>query len=152
MRTAAVGVLLLVGSSLVMGHGDEGESAAKPVSLQEIHQRGVEGRLGVKLGTIVTIKGSVVPNTSRSKADVSERFFLSIEQIDGESLDKPIQFPFRSKFDSKPLPKIGDEFSYVAYETGRFEGTPDGEFDYVQAYADIGFGFGTELLLIAETK
>lgn len=149
MKTIGVGTLLLAGVAMAVAAGDD-KQPATPIPLAEIHERGVEGRLGVRLGTIVTVSGEVVPNTSGTKVFADVPFFLSILSVDSRELKEPVLYPFEARLGAKvELPQIEDLFTYVAYEAGRFDGSPDGEFEYVLPYASVGFSFETKLVVLA---
>ena len=84
--------LLIVASACLCGVGLfatlGGASAtppAAPIPLQEIQTRGIEGRLGFRLGTVISVAGHIVPNASRAKADVDEPFFA--QALTGMPLD-----------------------------------------------------------------
>jgi hypothetical protein len=122
----------------------------RPVLLKDIAERGVEGRLGVRLGTIVEAAGEVVANTSRAMIDADVPFFLQINTVDGRDLDKPVlyRFDMANQWVKVKTPKIGDSFRYAGYETGGFGGSPAGEFDYVGEYATTGYGFATRFAIL----
>lgn len=145
MRSAIIGIgcLLIVALATMFVLARDAPKAKRepPVPLKEIQERGVEGRLGPRLGTIVEVSGKVVPNTSRAKVDVGEPFFLRIEQVDGHTLEKPLPYapsamPLHREISGL---KVGDSFRCVGYESGRFEGLADGESKYVEVRAGQPF-------------
>jgi hypothetical protein len=145
----AVGAILAI-ALLTIVRADAADQPAAPIPLQEIRERGIEGRLGVRLGTIVRISGTVVANRSRNKRDMGEPYFLKIDAIDGRDLEEPVLYAYRKHgFAELEPPKIGDKFRYVAYEDGAFRGAVDGEEKYILPYADVGFGFETEIQVLA---
>jgi hypothetical protein len=118
-----------------------------PISLDELCARGVAGRLGVPLGTFVTVSGVVIPNTSLAKASVSEPFILRVERVAGRHLDPPVEY-FSSSFplsNEATALKIGDRFECRGYETGGFNGWVDDPQDQsAPRVAHSGYGFGVE--------
>jgi hypothetical protein len=50
----------------------------RPISLHDVAERGINGRLGVRLGTIVEVAGQVVPNSSNSKAELDAPFSCAL--------------------------------------------------------------------------
>jgi len=123
-----------------------------PLTLREIQARGIEGRLGLKLGTVLQVAGEVVPNTSRKKAEAGDPFFLRITTVNGTPLKQPVEYRFLSHpLANVPQPKIGDTFRFAGYETGAYTGSPDHEFDYIPAYQTTGFAFNTEFLILKAT-
>lgn len=145
---------IALGAALAVAATQAKEGERKPpISLQDLRDRGVAGHLGVPLGTIATIVGQVVKNDSRNKADSAEPFFLQIEKVDGMKLPQPVKYPFRpQQFAKLPQPKIGEAFQYVAFETGGYDGSPQGEFDFVPAYQTINYDFITSLVILAVKK
>ena len=151
-RTLTIVALLLAVSTIV------GVAAAKrpttapvaPLTLSEVDSSGIAGRLGCRLGTVVTLAGQIVANSSRAKADVDEVFFLKVERVDGKSLHSPALFTSRDLPLVRGIPalKVGDKFQCAGYETGEYTGSPPGEFKYVPAYATTGFGFGTRFVVL----
>jgi hypothetical protein len=129
---------------------DPASQPVRPIAISELRARGIEGRLGSPLGTILEVSGIVVANTSRAKADISEPFFLRIEEVNGKKLDPPEELPSRNLPLAHLAPelKVGDRFHCVGYETGGFEGTPPGVFDYVTPYPATGFGFALRFVPI----
>jgi hypothetical protein len=122
---------------------------SREISVDAIRDNGVMGRLGRPLGTMLTVSGVAVPNTSRRKADASEALFLKITAVDGQPLAKPVEFPFRKAHEivDVPEPVIGKEFSYRGYETGGFEGVP---LNYGAPWQAMGFYFIDEFLVLPE--
>jgi hypothetical protein len=150
-------VILLYSFSLVLLvcvllRGDEAASSSPsaPIPLREVRERGVAGRLGPRLGTIVEVTGTVVENESNAKADVSEPFFLRIEQVNGKPLQTPQLFSSSAMQLIRNIPslQVGDQFTCVGYERGEFRGSPDGEFEYAQPYATQGFFFWIEFVVL----
>ena len=144
-------VVLICVALLAIGGGSAPTTQPQsPISLKDVYARGIEGRLGMRLGTIAEISGDVVPNTSKAKADDDEPFFLKITAVDGKPLAEPVLYPFiKQNSGINVAPKIGDKFRFVGFETGRFDGSPDGELKYVPAYATTGFGFHTRFVVLA---
>jgi hypothetical protein len=136
--------------ALVMIESSQTATTPGPIPLAEISNRGVQGMLGRPLGTIVNVSGEVVANDSRAKEDADQPFFLRIDQVDGKKLAKPVRYPFRlaNQWVKMPVPKIGQRFEYAGYETGAFQGSPDGEFKYVPAYTSVGFSFVSEFRVL----
>jgi hypothetical protein len=124
---------------------------ADPIPLNDVHDRGIEGTLGPRLGTIVEVSGRVVKNESDAKADASEPFFLRIDAVDGKNLDRSRVFAASSMRlrDEIPDLAVGDRFRCVGYETGHYGGLVDGEGDYVPLRADVvGFHFDVSFVVL----
>lgn len=130
MRSAIIGIwslfIVAIVTMFVLARDAPKAKREPPVPLKEIQERGIEGRLGPRLGTIVEVSGKIVPNASRAKADVGEPFFLRIEEVDGRGLAKPCEYsatdmPLHREISGL---KVGDSFRCVGYESGRFEGWP----------------------------
>jgi hypothetical protein len=155
MRTRARSFTLLIAAPLTLHSlscmtSSLPQSAASPIPLKDLHARGLAGRLGPPLGTIVEVSGEVVPNPSKGKADVSEPFFLRVDAVDGRKLQHPQSYPSRYLRLNREVPrlKVGDRFQCVGYESGGYIGIVDGEFDYVPAYAAQGFHFAVEFVVL----
>lgn len=117
--------------------------AARPISLTEVRERGIAGRLGPALGTVIKVEGAVVVDDSRAKSDEEEPFFLRVELVNGRPLETPQLYAAGAMPLARDVPglKIGDRFRCAGYETGDFRGAADGEFDYVESYATQPFHF-----------
>jgi hypothetical protein len=143
MRTTfvlAVALLSAVGSAQTI--------PPTPLSLQEVQERGIEGILGVPLGTVVEVRGKIIENQAKSKRFAGDPYVLSIVEINGKQL--------RRDFSSSNLKvprykrgfQVGDSFHLFAYETGGFTGIPNDEFKYVESYAGQKFHFETDLVVL----
>jgi hypothetical protein len=119
----------------------------QPVTIGDIRKLAVMGRLGLPLGTLVTVTGEAIPNTSLNKADAGDALFLSISSVNGKPLSAPVNFPFRKAQDSIDVaePKIGDSFEFRGYETGGYVGVP---LHYGSHWQTTGFYFKTEFLIL----
>lgn len=146
----ALVLLLAAGCSHPPDPGRLAAPATRPVSLEEIRERGVAGRLGRPLGTIIRVSGGVVENASEAKADAGQPFLIRIDSVDGMLLPLPVIFPAADVLRSQEQAtlKVGDRFTATGYERGGFRGSPAGEFDYVQPYATYGFHFHTEFVVL----
>ena len=123
---------------------------AEPVTLEEVRERGLAGRLGPRLGTVLTVAGVVVENRSRAKADEGEPFFLRIDAVDGRPLATPVLYAASAMDVARDAPglKVGDRFRCAGFETGDFRGAADGEFRYVESYADQSFHFAPRFAVL----
>ena len=132
-----------VGLLATLGGGASANPLAAPIPLQEIQTRGIEGRLGFRLGTVISVAGQIIPNSSRAKADVDEPFFVRVEEANGKPLDSPVDYParvFPLNQHIKSL-KVGDAFSCTGYETGGYEGVADVPSGTAVSVAGVGYGF-----------
>ncbi len=121
----------------------------EPIPLAEVRERGIQGRLGVPLGTIVHLKGEAVANRSQAKVHASVPFFLKITRVDDRSLEAPILFPhYPSRMTVGQSLTLGDHFHIVAYESGGYTGAPDGLFKYTRSFATTGYFFETHLNVV----
>jgi hypothetical protein len=146
------GTILLIGIAfLAKVEASAPSTQSRPaIPLDEVCARGIEGRLGVPLGTIATIAGEVVPNTSKAKEDSDEKFGLKIVAVNDKRLPEPELFSFGKQLIGPEFePRVGKKFRFVAYETGGFHGLPDGMFKYSPPVATFGFSFGTHLVVLA---
>lgn len=112
----------------------------------------VVGDLGVPLGTIVLARGKVATGDAAAptaKEDEGVVYFM-VTHIDGRALPAPA----RVRWDhgsipgavAPPLP--GLEVEVYGYETGAFEGAPEGTFKHVPAFATTGFHFATRFVAL----
>jgi hypothetical protein len=108
--------------------------------------------LGQPLGTVVTIEGDVVDGSRIRIKDLSGKPVLHVERVNGQAVEpRPIlQFDWFWQRSSNVAPRIGNQFAYVAYEVGRFDGVPDEALKHVGPVASLGFAFRTELVLLRD--
>lgn len=148
----------------------------KTITFAELREADVTGRLGVKLGTCVSVRAEVISGDSlRTKAD-SGRYLLRVLEVDGRTLAESELFsysgaPGYSKMPTGPseLSKlvrnksarelsasemaliekgfVGTERRLVAYEVGEFGGIPALP-KGVPEWQDRGFGFATSLIVV----
>jgi hypothetical protein len=122
-----------------------------PIPLAQVRERGIMGRLGVPMGTIVEVTGEVVENRSFAKGEATEPFFLRVDTVDGTKLEHPQLYPSSAMPLARKagLLSVGDPFRCVGYEVGYYHGSPPGEFKYIPSRADFGFGFASKFIVLA---
>lgn len=129
-------------------------SSEPPLTIDEVRLRGVTGRLGPRLGTIVEVSGSVVAVPEpRRKAHATVPFLLSITAVDDNHLREPVVYEFIPYHSSLVFtPKIGDAFRFIGYETGGFEGSPNGfyKIEGVPYHADVNYGFSARFVALVK--
>ncbi len=154
-RVLAVGVITVSLGAITL-YADDGDgnaqTASGPVPLQVIHDRGIRGQLGVRLGTLVEVEGEVIPNQQKVKDLAHIDSYLKISKVDGHLLEEPVQFVFQTanQWAEVSEPPVGERFHFVGYESGFYRGAVEGEFEYVQPYATYGFGFESCFFVLAE--
>jgi hypothetical protein len=82
-------------------------SAAKAISVADLVQnaRAITGLLGIPLGTLVDIEGSIVSGRDlRLGANREREFLLSVEKVNGVSLAKTQVMMFSAPFRDVKLP------------------------------------------------
>lgn len=153
-----------------------------PLGLAEIQQKGVEGRLGVPLGNVVEIKGTIVSGRATRRKALSSLYLLDVTEIEGKKLDNAI----RLKFSVPPIanakiasthfglyelkngerPKIlssdklaelekgyvGSEFKLAVYESGGFSGIPNNLPEDFPAWQGTNFHFSTQMIVLKQLE
>ncbi len=119
-----------------------------PISLEELADRGIVGSFGYPLGTIIELRGTVIPNPQLGKGDSGDPI-AQVGEINGRLLDKPmvtsrIRFPSARGAD----PRVGDQFHAFGYETGEYSGIVPGAAKFEPPRQDRGFGFTTRFLVL----
>ncbi len=123
------------------------------LTVDEIQSGTVIGRLGIELGHVCTIEGTIVAETSKAKSNEGKQL-LRIHAIDGKPLVKPVSFAsdwtgherFR-KLKLRPDELMGRTVKWAVYETGEFSGLPTGDI-YNPRLAWHGFGFSSRLVVV----
>lgn len=169
-------------AGLSIGASIQPEKAPPPkktITYSELQQADVIGRLGVKLGTCVSIRAEVVSGDSlRTKAD-SGRYLLRVLEVDGRALAKSELFSYSGAPGYSEMPTgpselsklvrnksareliaaetalieeglVGTERRLVVYEVGRFDGMPCNLPASTPEWQSSGFGFGTSLTIVAD--
>ena len=102
---------------------------SKHFSLSEVNLKGVTGKLGHRLGSVVTIEGIAEALEQRSKSEADHLIRLKVTKINQKKLNTPIYFPARPTQENLKKLKAGDSFKFLVYETGEFTGTPSAAFN-----------------------
>lgn len=125
-----------------------------PIHLRK-SQFELTGELGEKLGTMMTLRGMVVDNYSKG---YESGITLVVQKINDSATQHLIQIPFTLYFEGLgetrlPDVKPGATYTFRAYETGGFVGTPTEAYKESGIIAQTGgFVFQNELVLISGKK
>lgn len=145
---------LVMGSAIVafaavsMGQPLPVQQGRPSISLQELAERGVVGTFGSPLGTIIELKGTIVPNPQRGKGESSAPA-TQVDEINGRQLDKPmVTSRIRFQAERGAEPRVGDRFHAFGYETGGYAGIVPGAAKFQPPRQDRGFGFTTHFDLL----
>lgn len=110
------------------------------------------GDLGVSLGTIVLARGQVAAHDAAAPAAKEDEGAVKfvVTHVDGRKLTAAV----RMRWDHAAVPGAaappppGQEVEVYGYETGAFEGAPDGTFKHVPAFTTTGFHFATRFVAL----
>lgn len=106
------------------------------------HTLKVKGPLGVPLGKLITIDGSIVDGVALDSIAYQGKPVVSVSKVDGKSLDKPVLIRWVPSFQVQ-IPAEWNQFNSrvraVGFQNGEFRGAPPGLFDYVPAYKTFGW-------------
>jgi hypothetical protein len=80
------------------------DAAKEPITLEELHSRGVLGQLGVPLGTAVEIKAEVVSGDSTRRKALQGVYLLRVTQVGGKELAAPPLMHYTVKFGRIEIP------------------------------------------------
>ena len=150
-RISAVLLLAVAATfTVVAAQSPRNAPPADPLTIDEINQRGVMGRLGHPLGTIVRVTGRTVDGDQLRLKEFSGKTVLQIERVDGKLLSSPMLFPFQAFLDMIDDPAAGRRFEYIGYETGAFTGRPQGTFDHVPPIPSTAWRFSTSFEILAD--
>ena len=98
---------------------DAGQKDPKPpITLSEISERGVVGKLGVPLGTSVAIQAEIVDGGALRRKSTVSSYLLHVTHVDGKKLERPLNmnfyvFPLTFDFRKLPLASSHSRFDKV---------------------------------------
>jgi hypothetical protein len=97
-----------------------------PIPLADVRERGIEGSLGVPLGTVVTIRGTAVDGwTALKQKEYQSDVFARVETVNERRLPEPVLVRLKIEqltIDKVDLPKPGAAVDFVGWETGGYDG------------------------------
>jgi hypothetical protein len=119
----------------------------KHISWTEINNEtkvNIIGELGFELGTIVRIKGEILPEGFINLKAEQSKTFIKVGEVNSEKLSEAVIIWIKPWYISGPkIPKAGEIVEYIGYEHGQFRGIPDGTFEYVESVQTTGYHFGS---------
>ena len=147
LRMITILGLLLLASSCVA----QDESSNSPISYSDAQSRGVVGQLGLKLGTVANVSGTIISGSELRTKEADGRYFLKISHVDGKRLDSTVVLAYRipSWANVKLLPIAGKSVELKVFEEGEFSGLPDG-LDPMDQWASPVFHFSTHLTILKD--
>lgn len=163
---------MLLASSLLHS-AEPAKQERKRISVDELNELKIIGKLGIPLGQAVEMKATVI--AGKGKAD-DNIYFLRVTSISGKILKEPVTMRFRSAEPGDPFPAngfelykhktgktadalmgdvkkllekdyVGSEVKFLGFESGSFSGTPEGLPD-PDTWQGTNFQFVPELVVI----
>jgi len=182
MNRIVHGVLAMAVAGLSIGALVQPGSPATPkktITFSELQGADVIGRLGVTLGTCVSIRGVAVSGDSLRAKGASGRYLLRVLEVDGRAIREPELFDYScapgysgmptDHFDhfrlihGEPAHKlngeqmaalekdfVGTERRLIVFEVGWFVGMPSNLPEGVVPWQSNGFDFRTSLEIVAD--
>ena len=150
------------------------------IDVTELQRRPVIGRLGLPLGTVAEYEANVIAGDDLRLKQYASAYLLRVTRVNGRPLATPVVIDFSvpgyadvdlandvlsllelrsgkvaGRLDSARIEDlehgyVGKSVPVAAYETGRYSGIPSHLPDDVPVWADVGFGFSTSLVVLAE--
>jgi hypothetical protein len=96
-----------------------------PVTLADVRARGMTGDLGVAMGKVVPVRGTIVDGRTLRFKDAEGRTYADVDQVDGRALTPAVRIEIRPhRFANPPFapPAAGTVVNIAGYETGEYTG------------------------------
>lgn len=149
MKSKFASTLFLALACAPLHAAETAKETSKTITVEELGNLQVIGKLGIPLGKLVEMRATV---TASSGKDYT-RYYLKVTVVDGKPIKEPVVMRFQSKEEDIPetsfdlykrkhgkstsrltdeelqsLEKgyVGSEVKFSAYETGAFQGLPEG--------------------------
>ncbi len=151
----ALACLCMIGIGFTRQNAEiSAQAKRRPVlTVNDMMNATVVGRLGVELGHVCTVEGTLIADPSRGKSR-KDRILFQVSSVNGKSMSQPITFQDTSvsykgfDFDRWSQPElIGQRLKLAVYETGAFEGLPQGDI-YRERIAGLFFHFQPQLRVV----
>jgi hypothetical protein len=129
------------------------EDSGVAISYSDIQTHGVIGQLGLKLGTVTNVSGTIISGGELRTKAADGRYFLKISHVDQKQLNSPLILGFhippwvnvKLASDSN----VGQKVELMAFEEGEFTGLPGG-LDPMDQWSDSMFHFSTHLTILKD--
>lgn len=168
-----------VGLLLVAWLATAGLNARTVVSLAELQSKDttVIGALGLPLGSIFEVEGTIVPARASLGLLYNSYYLLRVESVNGAALAKPVIMWFEVKDPQIKMPAsipelakqqlgrenatdeetdrlerayVGTRYKVTVVENGKFDGLPRNMPDYCSIWSAPPYGFTTYLVVIGK--
>jgi len=158
------------------------QEKSPPIGLDQIHNRGVAGRLGVRLGNVIDIKATIVSGRETRRKALSSLYLLDVTEINDKQLAAPIRLRFSvppiadaklastnfglyklkhgepakrlssAQLDELEKDYVGSEVKLAVYETGGYSGIPNNLPADFPAWQGQEFHFSTHLIVLEQVE
>lgn len=178
MKMTLLAIIVL--ASAVYAQTQEANKAP-PLTVDELNQREVIGRLGLPLGTAAEIQAEIVAGSTTRRKAYASKYLLKVTHVNQKKLENPPLLTFtvpgfvdvnlanhhlalyelktgkRRGMNSAQIEKleqgyVGRTVKLLVYEEGRFYGIPRNLPDDVGGWAGPGFHFSTSLQVLADRE
>lgn len=153
---------------------------SRPISVTELNQRSVVGRLGIPLGTASEIEAEIISGEALRQKRYAGRYLLKVTKVGDKTLETPVPMEFYVPgfisvqlasdvhelyelkngdepriIDTAMLPElekdyVGRNVNLCVYESGGFSGIPENKPADVPIWQGTAFHFSTHLTVLAE--
>lgn len=136
--------LLFVGPRFVTSQ----DNKQPQIHVEDFHSSQIIGRLGVPLGQVVIVEGTMIEENSRQKGRDGAKSFR-ISTVDDRPLDEAVAFWEEDVVRGGKRRTVWADGRYrlAVYETGQFDGWPNGD-TYRPVPQTRGFHFRSELVIV----
>ncbi|MEI8245720.1 MAG: hypothetical protein WCI51_07815 [Lentisphaerota bacterium] len=135
--------LMVYVSGLVLGDDHD----TKTISYKELNNIKIIGQLGIELGSIVNVEGTVLLPAELDKKADEGKYILRICSVNGEILSEKIAIELLYAYSGVDRSNKGEKVKYIGFESGSFDGMPDGYLKYLHV-ASQRFNFCTYFIAL----
>jgi hypothetical protein len=176
IKSAVAICILLTNSPLYSA--EAGNDDRKSISVDALNDLKIIGKLGIPLGKAVEMEATIISGSDTGLKQHDGDYLLKLQSVGGKSLTAPVVMSFRGQHESSaPFPRnafelhqqnfpkkagiisdellkqleknfVGIQVKFLGYESGRFGGVPNGLPKAYPVWADTGFGFQSELVVL----
>lgn len=107
----------------------------------------INSYLGFPFGTILNIEAIIVDGNTLQRKETSGELLLTVTKVNGNIVNLPRPMWFEDE--TEIITTSHSFYKLIVYETGKFQGIPDGYFEYRPLKQETIFHFKNYLQIIA---